>query len=838
MSNYYIKEIFIEGFRGINNENSPLHVKFNFEGVTSFFAANGQGKSSIYEAIYYCINDKFPKIEKLHRDLRDYSTITNLFHSTDCQIKLVFIDETHSEVNVNYIIDSNSNKSITSPDITNPKQFINNLKDEHNFLDYATFTNIINESPEEAGKIFSALIGYSKFIEIKDKLEKISRTQNINYDFDISNKENKIKYLNDTIKNNQTEILNNLVNLKIKYKKYNRKIIENRILKELIDSFNFIKNKSIYDIEYENLLANLLGDNYNENINRQSQLLDLIKVYSDFSNLLKTLKKTDLNKLSTSLKKAYKNLENKDDLYLGSLYERAIAAYDYFTDIDKNTCVLCNTKNLGNAKQTFLDIIKIKISKYQKFKSELSLVINNFNSIINEFSLIKIEELLYSQKFLKEEDKVFTSFNKNSRHDLPEDFFIKSDFFQKIIRYKKYLSEKLKSLKNEYQNLSKKIPKNITTLNEKITSFKNIKNELEQIELDRNEINLISNELEKIEKWIKYINIIKQSFDLAYNRLMEQIANDINKDAKVLFQEIMTNNEIVPFLEKKSAGQKVNLMLEKFYSSSNKKAANLLSESYRNALCLSIYFATALRNISSSKFIVLDDITSSFDSGHQIKLIDVLERHIAKAGRKKRKQVILFTHDGELKKVLSNMNESKNNWRHYKITRTLDGSFTSLEKIDSNHLKNELINKLNRGDTDIGSKLREYFEETIFEIIESLNIPISYNEIYKIDDSRLENLLNSIERQIKLERSLNPSKVVVPILNTPYMRNIKDVANKVSHFKTNSITSYTPLVLKQFVDDIFDFKRKFMYNCNCHLNQGWVYFRSLTKKRNNIQCNC
>jgi ribosome assembly protein YihI (activator of Der GTPase) len=64
------------------------------------------------------------------------------------------------------------------------------------------------------------------------------------------------------------------------------------------------------------------------------------------------------------------------------------------------------------------------------------------------------------------------------------------------------------------------------------------------------------------------------------------------------------------------------------------------------------------------------------------------------------------------------MNLKQNKWEHHKITRTLDGSITSLQKIESEHLKNELLNKLNAGNTDIGSKLREYFEETIFEIIE------------------------------------------------------------------------------------------------------------------------
>lgn len=837
MSNYFLKEISIEGFRGINNENSPLILKFNREGVTSFFAENGQGKSSIYEAIFYCINDSFPKIDKLHRELQDYTTIKNLFHSGNGQIKLVFTDDSNNNVSIDYLIDTN-NKAVSSSDISNPDEFLKKLRDVHNFLDYETFTGIIKESPEDAGKTFSALIGYSKFTNIKDKLEKVSRTQNINTDFDKKNKENKITSIKEAIYNKQVEIISILNNQNIKYKRYNKSIIENRILKELKNTFDFIEEENIYNIEYDNLLSKLLGPNYNENINKQSELLNQIKAYSDRLKLLKTIKKTSFSKLNTSLKNAYKKLEDVRDLYLGSLYEKAIDTYSLLPDLDKNTCILCRTQDLGNSKNTFVDILKTKITKYEKFKSELDSVRKGLLTLIEDFSLVELENILLDKNSISSDFMVFSNFKSSNNQELSKDYFDNSNLFERIRQYIIYISEELKSVKHEYIEISKKIPKNITTLNEKISSFKSIKNELINIDEDSSEILKIKRELEKIDKWVNYINTVKQNYDNAYNILMEQIASDINEDAKKFFQEIMVNNEIIPILEKKSTGQKINLMLEKFYSTSNKKAANLLSESYRNALCLSIYFATALRNISSSKFIVLDDITSSFDSGHQIKLIEVIEKQIAKANRNKRKQVILFTHDGELKKVLNNMDLQKNKWVHHKIIRTLDGSITSLRKIETDYLKSELETKLNSGDTDVGSKLREYFEKTIFEIIESLNIPIPFKDIYDTEASKLENLINSIEKQISLERNFRSQRVVIPNFSSTYIRNIKDIANKVSHFNTNSRTSYTPQILLSFVNDIFDFKRQFMYECICHLNQGWVFFSSITKKKKNNRCNC
>ncbi|MGB2589636.1 MAG: AAA family ATPase [Candidatus Acidiferrum sp.] len=71
MTRYFLRRIQIEGFRGINNENDPLDVKLNPDAVNSVFAANGLGKSSLFEALSYaisepsranhCSNQRFPR---------------------------------------------------------------------------------------------------------------------------------------------------------------------------------------------------------------------------------------------------------------------------------------------------------------------------------------------------------------------------------------------------------------------------------------------------------------------------------------------------------------------------------------------------------------------------------------------------------------------------------------------------------------------------------------------------------------------------------------------------------------------------------------------------------
>ncbi|WP_309609669.1 AAA family ATPase [Flavobacterium sp.] len=78
MARYFIKSISIEGFRGVNNNNSPLLIDFQSDGVTSIFGENGKGKSSIFEAFLFSILGRIIRLDEYHIDIRDKGAIKNL----------------------------------------------------------------------------------------------------------------------------------------------------------------------------------------------------------------------------------------------------------------------------------------------------------------------------------------------------------------------------------------------------------------------------------------------------------------------------------------------------------------------------------------------------------------------------------------------------------------------------------------------------------------------------------------------------------------------------------------------------------------------------------------
>ena len=77
MAKYFIKSISIEGFRGVNNNGTPLLINFQTDGVTSIFGENGKGKSSIFEAFLFSILGRIIRLDEYHADIRDKKAVKN-----------------------------------------------------------------------------------------------------------------------------------------------------------------------------------------------------------------------------------------------------------------------------------------------------------------------------------------------------------------------------------------------------------------------------------------------------------------------------------------------------------------------------------------------------------------------------------------------------------------------------------------------------------------------------------------------------------------------------------------------------------------------------------------
>lgn len=832
MAKYFIKSISIEGFRGINNNGNPLLINFQTDGVTSIFGENGKGKSSIFEAFLYSILGKIIRLDEYHADIKDKKAIKNLFHPNDGHIIIEFIDESNSVLGIDIKVNSNGERTLTSASIADPELFLKSLCNNLNFLDYKSFEKIMISSSEDTGKLFSNLVGFGKFIIIKEKLDKISRTQNINNDFGKTTKETNIRVNNQKVTGLKSEIQTKLGEIgfsQIEYdKNINFKRIKNFIKKQYGITLRTINNESI--IDFDNLIKTKIGSTYETDaIKLSSEKETLVELIKLNKSLGKFTNKSIVS-LSKKLTLAYKQIESSKDIILGKLFDSAIDGYKSIDDFDINTCILCNTENLGNNQKSFYENINTKIKSFNKFKAQYELFISSFQNQLKSCSILEFEQ---SQLF--ESESFFSTISK-SQDFIQSDFFETNTIQEVVEQYKEAVKSKIKETSLSIKNLNTKVPSNISNLVETNNVYKFVFNS--SIEIDKLNADSDYNVkyLYELENWITYINKIKEEYEDSYNTLMDDISSMIDSDTKIFFKEIMGNVDITPKLKKENKGQKVNILLEKFYTNTTDlKAAPLLSESYRNALSLSIYFAASLKSKNDGHFIIVDDITSSFDSGHQLYLLDLIKRKISiNPSNKKGKQIIFLTHDGILKKVL-NENNSLKNWRHFTLNSNKD--IVSLKPFKSDDLKVIIQNKINSSNY-VGSDFRMYYEFVLLEIIEKLNLEIPFSLINSNDNKMVSKLSQAIQEIIEMKRASGKIRGIRFPNKSDFKIHTQQLSNNLSHWASGREISLSTPVLNRIVDDIDAFKRLFQYNCTCPArNTGWGYYKSLTSPKPN-GCKC
>lgn len=837
MSNQYIKSISIEGFRGINNENNPLEIDFNTKGITSIFAPNGIGKSSIFDALSYCLNDELKCLKPLTHENSDYKSIRNIFHGGDGKI-IINLEDNNGNLNtVEFKINNNGDKELISTEPHLPA-LLEGIKDIHNFLDYNAFADIIYSNQEDAGKIFLKLIGYESFSELQEKLSSLSRNQNLNRDFQIEVKKEELKDNKEKIDTLKDVILENIKSIGLKNKIYTSKGIE----KSCLNGINKLANTNeSYFLTIK--IIDIIDDVNNENDGFNKAKEELFKTTQEkeklniYHNKIKFFSNSKLLKTKKELIKAYNKLENEKDTFIGELYEKALNVYTEFEEINTNSCVLCETNNLGTKRQTFTQNLEKKFIKYNYFKEKYAAFKNLINSYIDNSALKEIEEMLFARSIIT--NKIITDFYYSQRV-LTIYQFDEYKFFELIQFYGLEIEKQITNISTNINNIKESIPEELHTVITKLTYYKTIQesiNEILQLEITNKKT---FQYIKYAEKWTQFIITVKDKFVLENNSLIKEISKDISENTQVFFQEIMNSPEIIPKIEKKDTGQKILMLLEKFYSVKDKKAATLLSESNRNALCLSIYFACAL-NKSKSGFLVLDDITSSFDSGHQRNLLQLLKNKVSRLYNNKGKQIIILTHDGELEKALKvYSSELPQKWNHFKLQKE------SNIKVDKNEIKiNEigtiLKAKANSGE-NVGNEIRKYFERVLLEIHQNLKIPMSYDLANFRDKRMLHDLISNLRNMLKLYRNSSGIQVIMALPAESDFIDIlaleKEIANLISHYESDDSASYSPAFIVGIVNKIESFNQMFQYNCTCpEVNGGITYYAKVnSKKVKNCKC--
>lgn len=403
-----------------------------------------------------------------------------------------------------------------------------------------------------------------------------------------------------------------------------------------------------------------------------------------------------------------------------------------------------------------------------------------------------------------------------------------------LIKLEGIRTSSLSELNTKKTNIENDLPKSLVTLTQQVEYSDQLKTAIEEYS-NLPSIDNLSEKIETFKRWKQFIEIASVLFSQAESEYVREKTSSIEALYRGLFLKITNNPEIIPKLTKADGSEDLHLKLENFYGVKSVAATTLLSESYRNAFAISLYLSAALNDKPTAQFMVLDDITSSFDAGHQYAIMEILRNDIARPANPDGPQLIILSHDGLLEKYFDTMSGSAT-WYHQRLRGLPPKGYVLAQSQESNHLRIEAEGFLDNGDIHQAEPLiRQYLEYKIIEIIRIVKIPVPLDFSIRDDRKMVKNGLDAIKAAIKLHKSANSI-----ILESSQINNITNIhvpaiiANWVNHYATGATSSLSPYVLKRVLDTIDRVSDCFKYDCTCSGTIRRRFYKNLSKKH----CSC
>ena len=794
----------IEGIRGINNDGKPLKLNFRDDAVNSIFASNGVGKSSIFEALSIAIRGNIPKLDELPAAEKARSYYRNCFHTGDegtIEIGLQETDGTlHGTIKVS--LKDNGEVTVSSPDFAQPVDILSELNREFVFLDYQTFQNFIAAPDKRRGQEFSGLLGLSQYSSVRINLEFLANTRSFNNTFETKTRAQKIAQLQQIIGRNNVAIHEDIAKLTGKKAEEFETADEIElaaisVLKTISAITELCKEKTIFQIEFEKCLAEISKAEGGEDQKKYEQII------KEIASLKKLIGVKIGNEAFNALAGFAKELEDALEKTQGKSILEALTASKTVLEnqfwTNKNQCPVCDQIS----SESVLDKISAKIELFD----EVAAAEKKLSDAITETGFLALTDL--SKSFKKDEEKELADFCKNQNGILT---ISSEDVILLVAQHQLLFSrvdDKISNLENEQAELEKTLSKSLVADTQKITTVKLISERIEEMSSAQKKLDAAIDELQKITEFKELLDDASSQFSRAEARATARRLEAVKPAAQQLFGDIL-GKHVKPGFQKSETKPDLTLYLEEFWGKSDLSAVALLSESYRNALAISLYVAAASLYRGAASFILFDDVTSSFDGGHQYALANTIKNRVARPNVADGLQFIFLSHDSLLEKLFIS-NDLKPDWNHQKIEGVPTLLVSSIAT-STNDVRDQTINYLNAGQVSAAAPgVRTFLEATLLRIISKLKIPVPLDFAINDKFKMLGNAIQSIEVAIKLHQaagSLELEDQQVIDFNT---KSMSIISNFIAHYATGSTANMSAPALLLVMEDIAKLERCFQH---------------------------
>ncbi|MDQ0840296.1 ATP-binding protein [Sphingomonas faeni] len=801
---WFLERLEIEGFRGINNEGSPLSLKFKPDCVASISAPNGVGKSSIFDALSFAIRGKIAKLDRLLQTEKPQDYYLNRFHpGTIGTVKITLKpDNGGQSVPILVTRDDKGKRTVSGPVGVDSQALLAELDREFVLLDAPSFQSFIDDKALDRGRAFSGLLGLSRYSGLRQQLQAISNTRAFNTHFDTSAHAAKLAAAQRTATTAKTAISNDYAEL------VKEPLVAGTPSPEAQDRchaalhgipvlVDHCAERPFISIDVDACLGAVRTAEDGPTRDRLGTIIREQTKWTEANKALPT--EADMSLLNSLAVARTDALTNTTGDLLRKLYRLSEQVMTGDSWPSPNVCPTCENDD-GNS---VLENVRTKLGQYDAAETATIAVATEWASK-GWAELTDLEALTLTEG---EAPRIRQLSKAGETGTLESTEALELAQHVKLLRERATVA--IDALAQERLSLERQLPQSLVIVTTAVETARRLQSNWNVLEEAQSEENIETDYASKVKRLKKFLDSTATMFADAESDMAAARLAKIEPLCQELFRYIMYS-PVVPTLKKPKGSEDLSIGLAEFWGLKDLSAQALLSESYRNGFAVSVYLAAASLYGGAPRFIVLDDITSSFDAGHQHHLIEVIRTRFSRPVTADGPQVILLSHDTLLEKLF-NKHSSTPEWSHQRIEGTAQTAILlqsgAVNKVRENTL--ELL-QVGRVD-DAAPRIRQYLEYTLHTVIDRCRIPVPLDIAFSDDRRTPGEYLGAIETAVKLYKAAG-LLVLDPVQESALqMHSAMIISNFLSHWSTGQAQSFSAPALLGVMQAIDDFPDCFKY---------------------------
>lgn len=817
---WFLEGLSIEGFRGINNEGKPLELKFKSDKVNSVSAVNGVGKTSVYDAIRYAISGRLPWLEELPPGDRDGEYYLNRFHPAQtATIKLSLREMmTNQSCEIDVKRDSSGTRTVSASGTWDGNAILESLNREFVLLDGPTFQNFIAAKPQARGRTFAGLLGLSDYSRIRQALAALANTRAFNNHFGaqahIQAQAHAQKVVNDARDALKRD------HLILTGDEWDTPPLADGLAKcfsalEQIGPLTALcAGKTFREIDVDACIEAVKAA---EGGPQRERLGECVRLRQELATL--NVQAPDAER-TNQLVNVAKNREEAVAKTAGDvilqLYQAGAKALELPEWANAGICPLCDSAVAHDLHSH----VGTKLSAFTALDEATQAVGVEWNEA-GWADLTGLEKLLEPDATKRPIAALSDTAQKGMLAEAQA-----KDLVVWLGTLRERAGARDTALEKEQRELEKILPQSSVEVTKKVEAARRMQESLGKLDAAQTDLDREKARAGRVSRLKTFLDRASDDFGVAEAAISRARLAAVEPVFKTNFAE-MSFFGVTPEVVKRANSEDLQIRLQEFHGLADLSPQALLSESYRNAFAIALYLAAASLYGGMPKFIVLDDVTSSFDAGHQLYLVELLRRSFARPANPDGLQVILLSHDTMLEKLF-NKHTGSGVWWHQRLEG--NPQFAVLPQAGAvNKVRDLTISMLQAGQADFAKEgVRQYLEYRLSDLISKLRIPVPVDVAFNDNKQLAGEFLGAIDAAVKLHKA-GGSLILEPAQEAGLNANMATiVGNFTSHWGTGQALAFTAPALLGVMNAIDQY-------CDCFTfvpNPGdpGKFYKSLSQK--------